>query len=255
MISKELLLKKYSIELPKDIVEKLEEYNTKRDNDSIYEVFNENEMIEILDYILGIECFKGICPILTDNNSNYIGYYYAGPLKGKICFLNHEETDLSPGFRSINKLIEELLSKPDCEWFDLLLDYPEKCDNGLNSIEDQETIKLIRKEIETNSFGEDYKQQLYYALISMIPFSNSEELYEYLKSDDMYMQEKAVEVLRKRRYKQAAKKLFDIAKNGMQNGKISAICALKEFNTKETGKMLKELEEILPKGYHAYLRR
>jgi len=212
-------------------------------------------MIDILNFLFKEACYKGICPILTDNNSNYIGYFYTGPLKGKICFINHEETDLSPGFRSVNNLIQEILSKPDCEWLELSLDYPEEARNDLNLHEDLETIELIKKNIADNKINDDYRQQLMYALISITPFSCTEDLYKYLKSDDMYIQEKAVNVIRKRRYKKAADKLFDIAKNGMHNGKISAICALKEINTKETSDMLKELERILPKGYQPYFRR
>ena len=255
MINEELLLRKYSIELPKDLIEKLQDYGRKRDEDSVYEVISEEEMFELLDFLEGEDGFKDVCPILTDNNSNYIGYFHAEPLKGKLCFMSHEETDLSPGFRNINTLIEQLLSAPDCEWFDLVLDYPEIADNGPASIEDLETVKQIKQVLEAESLDEDYKQQLYFALVSMIPFSCSEELYEYFDSEDMYVQEKAVDVIRKRKYIQATQKLFDVAKNGMYNGRMSAIFALKAFKTQETANMLKELEEILPKGYHVYLRR
>src|SRR4051812_33990556 len=32
----------------------------------------------------------------TDDTSNYAGYYTEGLLRGKICFLDHEESDLAP---------------------------------------------------------------------------------------------------------------------------------------------------------------
>ena len=70
----------------------------------------------------------------------------------------------------------------------------------------------------------------------------------------MYYQEKALNVLRKRRFKAAAEKIFEVAKNGMPNGKIAAICALREFNNKETSRMIKELKKILSSEYEVYLR-
>jgi len=49
--------------------------------------------------------YEGIIPFMTDDNSNYLCVYFEGKDRGKVCYLSHDEYDLTPRFSSIKKLI------------------------------------------------------------------------------------------------------------------------------------------------------
>ncbi|MFB6363351.1 hypothetical protein ACFCP7_04715 [Paenibacillus elgii] len=92
-------------------------------------------------------------------------------------------------------------------------------------------------------------QQLIFSKLTIMPYAESEQICSYVTSDDMFIQEKAVILLRKRNYTAAARALFEVAQNGMHNGRMAAIFALKQFRTEESKRLLKELEALLPKHY------
>ncbi|EDM35109.1 hypothetical protein PBAL39_16546 [Pedobacter sp. BAL39] len=63
--------------------------------------------------------FEDLIPIMTDNNSNYICVYFQGQHFGKVCYLSHDEMDLTPFFSSIRVLVEVINRYPEA-W-----DFPE----------------------------------------------------------------------------------------------------------------------------------
>lgn len=252
----DILEKEFSISFQESVISSIIQYNLDRDNSqSIYRVMDTTEIKEILNVLRDTPCYKDICPIFSDDNSNYVGIYHCGPLEGKIRYLNHEETDLSPGYRNIENLVNNMLKYPYYEWEELPHDYPTlEAEDKKFEEDSNRVICEIDKIISNEDMDEDYKQQLIYSKLTMMPYLETEKLYSYLISDDMYIQEKAVEIIRKRKYKPAAEHLYEVAKNGMQNGKILAIKALREINTKECNEYIKELKNILPKNYLIYFR-
>ncbi|MCM3342504.1 hypothetical protein M3650_28740 [Paenibacillus sp. MER TA 81-3] len=248
-----VLSREYSIDI-QEVVHSMLDYDEKRDADeAVYRILNTEEIIELRGIFEELECHQSICPLLTDDQSNYIGVYYTGPLEGKVCFLNHEETNLSPGFRSMERFITKILQDPAAEWDELQHDYPALTDHDDESQQDIKVIADLDNLIMQENLDEDAKQQLIFSKLAIMPCSRMEHICEYLLADDMYVQEKAIEMIRKRKYTPAAGHLFEVAKNGMHNGKVSAILALKEFKTAESKQLLKELKTVLPASYMMYM--
>ncbi|PUA39046.1 hypothetical protein C8Z91_11270 [Paenibacillus elgii] len=218
----------------------------------VYRILTTEEIREMLDFLQDLACHRGICPLLTDDQSNYIGLYTDGPLRDKVCYLDHEETDLSPGFRHMERFVEKSLQTPGTEWDRLERDYPvvsDRDEQHEHSVHDLKVIQEIDQRLLQEELDEDDMQQLIFAKLTIMPYAESEQICRYLTSDDMFIQEKAVILLRKRNYTAAARSLFEVAKNGMHNGRMAAIFALKQFRTEESKRLLKELEAVLPKPY------
>lgn len=64
--------------------------------------------------------FDEVIPIMTDDNSNYFCVYYKGDNKGKVCYLSHDEIDLTPRFKSIESLFNVIEVHPEAWDFEEL---------------------------------------------------------------------------------------------------------------------------------------
>ncbi|WP_028550226.1 hypothetical protein [Paenibacillus sp. UNC451MF] len=249
----ESLKKLHGIDINDQVLISLNQYQESwKADEFVYRILTTEEIVEIWDLFQDLECHKGICPLLTDDQSNYIGLYTAGPLREKVCYLNHEETDLSPGFRYMERFIATILNNPGAEWDQLAHDYPivsDLDDRHEHSELDFHVIQELDQCLLQENLDEDLVQQLIFSKLTMMPYSRSDEICSYLTSDDMFIQEKAVVLLRKRNYTPAAGLLFEVAKSGMPNGKLAAISALKQFRTADSKRLLKELEGLLPPNY------
>lgn len=243
----ELLKKEQAIDIDDRMLISLIQYQERWDEDEfVYRILPTDEIAEMLDVLRDLECHRRICPLLTDDQSNYIGLYIDGPLREKVCYLNHDETDLSPGFRDMERFIVKCLQKPNAEWWELERDYPVVSEQHDDNELDFQVIQEIDQLLLDEQLDENYRQQLIFAKLTIMPYSGSDEICRYLTSDDMFIQEKAVALIRNRNYTPAAGLLFEVAKNGMPNGKLAAISALKKFHTEESKRLLKELESSLP---------
>src|SRR5690349_5121296 len=69
---------------------------------------------EALDFYRAVRSFGwnglGLRAFWTDDNSNYAGLYVAGPLLDKVCFVDHEDYDISPVYRSLTSFLATLLA-------------------------------------------------------------------------------------------------------------------------------------------------
>jgi len=261
LIDSKILEEKYGIVLPYDSLEALADYQARSASKGPWRAYRMLHMEEIeillreLAEFYPEECFDDICPLFTDNNSNYVGIYHRGPLRNKICNLDHEDMNFSPGFHNIASFIASIENQPDKNWHELELEYPTLALEEPEFSQDADKVIKEIDELITDAVSDKrLMRQLIFAKITLIPYGRTDEVYEYLASEDMFIQEKAVELLRKRKYAPAVYHLFEIAKTGMQNGKIAAIIALKEINTLESKKCIEELRTILPDSYSVYLR-
>ncbi|MCP1311924.1 hypothetical protein [Paenibacillus tyrfis] len=248
-----LLKQEYAIDIDEQVLISLSQYQECWNTDQyVYRILTTEEIVEMLDFLQDLACHRGICPLLTDDQSNYIGLYTDGPLRDKICYLNHEETDLSPGFRHMERFIAKSLQTPGAEWDQLERDYPvvsDRDEQHAHSVLDLNVVQEIDRLLLQEELDEDCMQQLIFSKLTIMPYAESAQICRYLTSDDMFIQEKAVILLRKRNYTAAARALFEVAQNGMHNGRMAAIFALKQFRTEESKRLLKELEALLPKQY------
>lgn len=230
------LLKKLNITLPVELVEELETHK-KKQKDQIFflRLMDSDEIIEVAEFMSEIEVYQDIIPLWTDDNSNYIGVYIQGASKYRICYINHEETDLSPGFRSISSFITKLGLHPNFDWDELEKDYPSEIEISSTEMdEDLSCIDELNNLISSNQLeNDDIRCQYIFSIMALTPIKHLESLIKYLDDEDMYVQEKACEIIGFHRYIPAREKLLEVSKNGMHNGKLAAKRALARIREKQ----------------------
>lgn len=222
------LLTKLNIEVPNDFIEILELHKVKQNaNEFTLRVMDSDEIVELIEFLSDIEVYQNIIPLWTDDNSNYVGVFYQGPLKYKVCYLDHEETDISPGFRSVSSFIRTIEQDPDLDWRELKKEYPVKTESSVQDLEvDQKCIDELYRLISVNEIDEDLRCQLLFSVMALTPKKHLDTLIKYLDDEDMYVQERACEILGFHRYAPAKDKLIEVSESGMHNGKMAAKRAL-----------------------------
>ena len=210
-------------------LKKLENYESRVG----FNIIEKSEFQDMLEYFEQYEVYNNLIPILTDNNSNYWCLYYAGILKGMICYLNHGELSLEPKFKGISELLETIEKNPESYDFDELnievFDFPTKNDS-IDLINRKEIVTELLTELELIE-QEDRKQQIAFSIMNLTSESEIESIiYPFLDNQDMYIQERAIELLGIYKYKAARNKLIELTKTAMPNGKSAAGKALKELN-------------------------
>ncbi|MED4956184.1 hypothetical protein ABEO75_14500 [Paenibacillus macerans] len=76
--------------------------------------------------------------------------------------MNHEETDLSPAFRSAGSFIAALEQNPNHDWDDLKKDYPQgQNNNNESSAADLQSIEQINHMLQPPQFGRCCKMPVY----------------------------------------------------------------------------------------------
>jgi hypothetical protein len=187
-----------------------------------------DDLKEMMAFFREHPALAELVPILTDNNSNYICVYKSGPLLGKICYFSYGETSLDPKFRNIENLVTAISANPDAWDFTELpediLDYPLKLTREDNNIKESLFTRYHEEA------DDDIKTQLAFSIMSLTPTDNLEELYPFLNSDDMYIQERAIDMLGFHRYMPAADKLAELQTTALPNGQSAAVRALKRIN-------------------------
>jgi hypothetical protein len=194
-----------------------------------FNIVLKKDFVEMGDVLREFPVYENIIPIMTDNNSNYIGLYIDGILKGKICYLSHEENSLEPKFKSIVNLINAIIANPKCWELDELpetaFDYP----NVYHS--DLDNDKIIERLIdEYNSvFDNDIRIERAFCIMALTPVDKLETIYHFLDNDDMYIQERAIEIFGFHRCKFAREKIKELQNTAKHNGKTAAVIASKRI--------------------------
>lgn len=204
----------------------------KLDSRDGFEPLEADDLEETMEFFEEQPVLAELVPILTDNNSNYICAYKSGPLAGKVCYFSHEETSLDPKFRNIENLVTAIAGNPDSGDFTELpveiLDYPLKGKEHLTGEDSniKERLYVLYNEEE----DDEVKTQLAFSIMSLTPPDKLEELYPFLDSDDMYIQERAIDILGFHRYVPAVGKLTELQTTAFHNGQGAAARALKRIN-------------------------
>ncbi|MEK4428727.1 HEAT repeat domain-containing protein [Paenibacillus sp. FSL M7-0802] len=233
------VLERLAIHLPDDMVEALHVHSKEREGRNVQlQLMNEQELAEGIKWMGQIEVFKHIVPLWTDDHSNYVGIYVEGPLAYKLCYISHEETDLSPAYRSAFSLITELEQNPALEWEQLRKDYPSGEDISTEQLaEDIRCMNELRALLEKDSpVDDDVRCQLLYSLMAITPTCELDSLLPYLDDEDMYVQERACVLLGHHGYEPATELLKEVVKHGSPNGKLAARKALSMIRSKQMAK-------------------
>lgn len=226
------LFKRLSVTLPIELVEELEtHYKRQKEQKFFLRLMELDEIVELTDFMSKMEVYQDIIPLWTDDNSNYIGLYIQGACKYRISYINHEETDLSPGFRYISSFITKLELHPNLDWDELKKDYPSGIEISSTEIdEDLRSIdKLNNLKSSNQLINDDIRCQYILSIMALTPKRYLDTLIQYLDDEDMYVQERACEIIGFHRYNLAREKLLEVSINGMHNGKLAAKRALERI--------------------------
>lgn len=189
----------------------------------------------------------------TDDQSNYAGAFLANPMADRVFFLSHDEPDTSPRFRSVNGFLVALLSgaKSAEDWFDLPTDYPRT--EAVPAVEADDTLAadLLSG---LDALPEHQRAQVSMYVLNLLSPARVDLVTPFLRSDDMWVQERACEVLGAWKCVEAVDELVRVAQGGMHNGKTAAVLALKKIRTPEAAGAVKRLKSSMGKGYEWLFR-
>lgn len=193
-----------------------------------------SEFDKMLKYFEQYEIYRNLIPIMTDNNSNYWCLYVSGLLKGMVCYMSHDELSLEPRFKNITKFVYTINKNPEAYDFNELdvrvFDYPTE-KNEIDLVNRKQIISGLLSELESTAEDkEELRQQLAFSIITLVKNDEIESyVYPFLKDKDMYIQERAIDVIGYHKYTPARDKLIELTKIAMPNGKSAASKALKEL--------------------------
>lgn len=163
--------------------------------------------------------------------ANYVGVYMFGPLTGRVCFINHEEIDLSPVYPNVQTLIKILLENPENDWYELPKCYPRSKEHTdeLQLKHDVQAIKELKNLLKNPELDEEKRTQYLFSIMALTPYTQLHEIIPLLEDSDMWVQERAAEILGFHRYLPAREKLNWVKEHGQYNGKMAAELALKRI--------------------------
>lgn len=210
-------------------IEKLKAFQS-RDG---FVLLDDAEFGEMENYFSQFPIYKNLVALLTDENSNYWCINVSGPMKGMICYLSHDEPNLEPKFKDISSFLKVIDENPEAyDFYDLeetSFDFP----NSKNPPEFIERKQII-EELKTNFHSEndeDVRLQIAYSIIVLTSVEEIEDsIYPFLDDEDMYIQERAIQILGFHKYKPAKEKLIEMKNSVMPNGQTAIGIALKKLN-------------------------
>jgi len=154
-------------------------------------------------------------------------------MKGMICYLSHDEPNLEPKFKDISNFLKAIDENPEAfDFYDLdetSFDFP----SSKNPIEFNERKQII-EELKTDfnsENDEDVRQQIAFSIIALsLTDEIQDNIYPFLDDEDMYIQERAIQILGFHKYKPAKQKLIELQSSAMPNGQTAIGIALKKLN-------------------------
>jgi hypothetical protein len=183
-----------------------------------------------------------------DDNSNYIGVYTSGLLRGWLTVLNHEEPALVPAYRSVGAFYARLgISSSDSSPTDLpsiARELPVLVDDS-KYVSDDRALARAFFTLFQNEPAED--QRRLYAMCSMAltPVADTKDVVAFLKEDDMWTPEAAVNLLAFRRFADRIDEVERLAREGFPNGDSAAMRHLIQLNTNSSRQAITRLKTAL----------
>lgn len=203
----------------------------------------------------------------TDDNSNVMGVYLYPPLEGRVFFIDHEDRDDAPRFRSVHsfyeswlKLAEEnAISNEDDirDWPSLETDYPQRVSNPAHDAAD-----LSAAQVYMDRYGRENdvkrRRRLAYVAMNLLPAHINEPLYRFVEDDrDMFVQERAIDVLAVHKDAEAIPKIERVIRATSSNPRLAGLTALGKIGSPAAVEALLRLIhdlETLGKGYVSYIQ-
>jgi len=189
----------------------------------------------------------------TDDQSNYAGAFLAYPMSDRVFFLNHDEPDTSPRFRSIESFLVALLAgaRSSADWFDLPTEYPRTRSGPIQETDDLLATHLLDG---LDTRPEQEKAQVSMYALNVLSPNRLDLVLPFLRSEDMWVQERACQILGAWNCTAAVDELVRVAHGGMHNGKVAAVLALKRIGTIDAVRAVAQLKSSMGKGYEWLFR-
>jgi hypothetical protein len=182
----------------------------------------------------------------TDDNSNYAGVFLDAPLYGRVFFLNHDEPDLTPRFRSIESFCRSMLAAAEQDWVDMATDYPRLTDPAdIEGDEDRALAIAYLRDMAALRWEDDAYSKFAYRALNLLPPRDLELVLPLFDSADFWVQERACETVGLWRCAKAVPDLLRVARTTRHNGRTAAVRALQRIGTAEAGGALKMLQAEL----------
>lgn len=196
------------------------------------------------------------------DNANYAGVYVSGPLTGRLCVLDHEEsTDIAPAYRSVRSFLAANIAAGEADrgWSEMDADYPEVVPSPHADLaaDDWAAVQALHPLFEAADDRDDrgrWEREHYaFSIMALTPFAHTSTLYRFVNDGDMHIQAYACRILGQRRLEEAVPLLADVAERGTHNGRIAALDALGEIGTSACLTRVLHLIAVLPPGWEMHL--
>ncbi|MCL2116544.1 MAG: hypothetical protein FWH29_10030 [Methanobrevibacter sp.] len=175
------------------------------------EKFQEKEGIKLFkdktDFILTekwCEEYKlgfNLLPLFTNNESDFVGVYTTGILKGKVACVNHDNIDFAPRFRNLKSFMAKINNSSIVfDWRELGLDsfdYPNK--RELSQREKEEEDKILTEcwnLIGKRNFISSCNYELIVGTILNLTYpTDLEKVLCFLDDENFFVQDKAIWII------------------------------------------------------------
>lgn len=190
----------------------------------------------------------GVRYFWTDDNSNYAGVYLDGPLTGRVTFLDHEEPDLSPCYRSVGSFLRAhlLALEGGLSHAEMAREYPEMRDVHSPDLEDDFGLAKVLEERFERGESDELKRFYAFAAMALTPPRHTDALLRFLDLDDMWIPERCCEIVGVRRYEPAIPRLIELTKRFQPNTGTAAVLALGKIGTPACVAALLDVAPQLP---------
>jgi len=188
----------------------------------------------------------------TDDNSNYVGVFASGQLAGRVFKIDHEEISPEPCWRSIESFYDALLDGRDAglDWCDLATDYPRHATDQAPA-DDALASRLFALHAEQPGSAAG-QRAVHQALALSSAATHEAQVVSLLQSDDMWVQERAVQILGHWCRETAIPSIVEVVRSGQHNGRVAGIAALKRIGSRDARIALDSLRQELDDSFSAY---
>lgn len=197
-----------------------------------FKLLKDKEFNQIDKFFRQFPVYSNLIPLLTDGNSNYWCVYIDNEMHGMICYCSHEEVSLEPRFRNTTSLLTAINKNTAAYDFHELplnaFDFPSFEDTD-STYKYKDLVEKLKHNLAIEK-DEDIRQQLAFSIIVLSSVEDIEaNIYPLLADENMYIQERAIQILGFHKYKPAKEKLIALKKTAMPNGQTAIGIALKNM--------------------------
>jgi hypothetical protein len=193
----------------------------------------------------------------TDDNSNYAGVFLAAPLLGRVFFLDHDDPNDAPRFRSLDSFCHSMLAaaEQDQPWVEMATDYPRLTDPMDPASDEDRTVAMAYLCALDAAHSPDEYSRFAHRALHLLPPLDFELALPLLGSADMWVQERACAVIGLWRRPEAVPDLLRVGQTGMHNGRVAAVRALQRIRTPGARNAVSILQAEMGSRYEWLFRR